>query len=297
MRQPVWVRAHPILCVTLAVTLLGCSSGDNDDEAVDDTTTTTAASAGVDGGSPSSAAGGSGLDTTGGGGAAPVAADPAARAALDRYLDALGANDFTAAFEVSADAMQALAVVRSIVHARNSEAGGTTTSKYADRTLTATAATNDEVRFGGTVALTSTVSGDGNEPVSTTDRFGDFLVRRAGDTWKVTGASYNGAAVVHHPATATATAGPVEVHLTGALAFGNSVAVVARLVATGEHEIEVRGELLRVGDEAATSMTRVVVGGQPGSVYVAYPRRDERPTEWRLTLRVDGTDHEVVLTF
>ena len=161
--QRVWVRARPLLTIALSLALLGCSSGKPDaggHGSPEQTTTTTA------GGGPAP----TGVDaptttTSSATGAPAVRADPAARAALDAYLAALGANDFATALRASRDAVQSLTEVRSIVAQGNVERGGKTTTIYKERSLRATSATADEVHFVGRVTLTSTVSGSSGSPV------------------------------------------------------------------------------------------------------------------------------------
>lgn len=288
------MRLRFLVVPAVSVALLGCA---NDGPATDTVTATTLSGSAST--TPASSAaldpGGSGVTTT----SRPdeVASDPAARAAVDHYLDAIGGNDFPAALDASRDGLQSLALVRSIVHTANSERGGSTTSQFEERSLWAVGATADEVRFAGQVTLTSTVSGASGPPQSTTDRFTDIVARRDGRGWKAADATYNAAPVVSFPAASNADAGPVRVTLVGAVAFGTSVAVIVQLVSSGEHAVEVRADTLRIDDEQASSTSSIVVGGQPGFLYLSYPRRDERPSAWSATLLVDGSEHRVDLSF
>lgn len=222
-----------------------------------------------------------------------------AQAALDSYLDAIAANDYATALAVSSDALRSLTIVRSIVHTGNAERGGTTRSTYERRSFDVGPATAEEVRFDGQATLTSTVSGPSGPSVATTDTFSSVAVRRGPDGWRVADATYNGAPLRSFPAAAGAstTSGPVRVTLTGAVAFGSSLAVVVQLVADGDHTVEVGSDALRIDDEEAPSTARLVVGGQPGYAYLTYPRRDEQPTEWHATVTVDGDAHTISLLF
>ncbi|MGQ0431080.1 MAG: hypothetical protein ACT452_01585 [Microthrixaceae bacterium] len=286
------MRSRPVIVLLLSVALLGCA---NDAPATDEATTVPPPPSTTLASPDPSDPGGSGVTTTSLPG--EVASDPAARAAVDRYLDGIGTNDFPTALGASRDGLQSLALVRSIVHTGNAQRGGTTTSRFEERSLHAVSATADEVRFAGQVTLTSTVSGASGPPQSSTDRFTDIVARRDASGWRAADATYNAAPVISVPASAAADAGPVRVTLTGAVAFGASLAVVVQLVSSGEHAVEVIAEALRIDDEQATSTSSIVVGGQPGFIYLSYPRRDERPSAWSATLLVDGTEHRLDLSF
>lgn len=221
----------------------------------------------------------------------------AARTALDTFLDAIAAGEYPTALSWSRDSLRSLAVVRSIVAAGNADRGGTTTSTYRRRRFEVALATSDMVQFRGDATLTSVVSGSGGPPVSTTATVSDVIVRRGADGWRVADASYNGAPILSFPATSATTVGPIQLKLTGAVAFGNSVGVVVRLTATGDHSVDVADDVLRINEEQVRSTTRLVVGGQPGYIYLSYSRRDIRPTAWRATITVDGASHSVSLDF
>lgn len=291
------VQVRACLAVVACTALLGCSANDQatSGEGDDAASATTATPSPTDG-SPAA-----GPDPT-----AP-APDPAAiapdadvagaRAALDRYLDAIAANDYPTALATSRDALQSLTVVRSIVHTGNRERGGTTSSSYDERRFEVVAATAEEVVFAGHATLTSGVSGPSGPPVSTTDTFQDVRVRLAPDGWRAATATYNGAPLTSFPASSSTAAGAVQVTLRGAVAFGSSLAVVLELVADGEHAVDVSDDALRILDEEAPSTSSLIVGGQPGYLYLTYPRRDEQPTAWRATVAVDGTPHAITLAF
>lgn len=286
------MRLRFLVVPALSVALLGCA---NDSPATDTTTTLSGSTSTAPSSSVTSAGGGTGVTTA----SLPdeVAADPAAQAAVDRYLDAIVGNDFPTALGASRDGLQSLALVRSIVYTGNAERGGATTSRFEERSLRPVSATVDEVRFAGEVRLTSTVSGSSGPSQSTTDHFTDIVARRDATGWRAADATYNSAPVVSFPAASTADAGPVRVTLAGAVAFGTSVAVIIQLVSSGEHTVEVQADALRVDDEQAASTSAIVVGGQPGFIYLSYPRRDERPSAWSATLLVDGTEHRLDLSF
>lgn len=288
------VDARSALAVlTCSALLAGCSSGSNSRQrAVAPTAAPTREMA-----QPGEATTTTSTPARGSDGSSDEVSAVAARTALDTFLDAIAAGEYPTALSLSRDALRALAVVRSIVAAGNAERGGTTTSTYRRRWFEVALATPDMVRFRGDATLTSVVSGSGGPPVSTTATVSDVIVRRGADGWRVADASYNEAPILTFPATSTTTVGPIQIKLTGAIAFGGSLGVVVRLTATGDHSVDVADDALRINDEQARSTTRLVVGGQPGYIYLSYPRRDTRPTAWRATITVDGTSHSVSLDF
>lgn len=295
-------QARSIAGVVASVSLLlACSSGPAKN---------TRAEGGI-AGVRSSAAGGASGTAPGAGGATSPPAQPggqpgagaqppevaAARAALDTYLDALAANDFTRALSVSGDAVGSLTVVRSIIHTSNAARGGSTTSTFEERAFDPAGSSADTVRFSGRAALASTVSGPAGPPAAKTDTFSDMVVRRDGSAWRVTAATYNGQPLVSYPASSSSTVGPVQVTLAGSLAFGNSLGVIVQLVASGDHRVGVSDARLRTSGAEAASSSAFVVPGQPGFVFSTFPRRDERPSQWNATITVDGVAQGVTLGF
>lgn len=224
------------------------------------------------------------------------------RAVLDGYLDALAAEDFDRAVALSAGGPQLVALVRGIVHAHNEQAGGRTSLEWRRRDLSLAAESAGEARFGGEAHLHSMVSGPAAPSREATDRFADVVLTITTGGWRVTDLQLDGRPVVDHApadrAAATATVGGVRLRLVGAVAFGNVVGAIVELVADGDHQVAVDAARLRVGDEEAPAGDTLLAGGQPGWAYTTFARRDDRPTEWRALVSVDGTPaQELVLRF
>lgn len=290
------MHARVVVAALACAALLGCTAEDGAAGDQDTTSTTLAPASPTDG--PGNPTGSSPAAAAPDPGAIAGDADVAgARAGLDRYLDAIAANDYPAALASSQDALRALTVVRSIVHAGNTDRGGTTSSSYDERGFEVARATAEQVVFSGRAALTSVVSGPSGPAVSTTDTFEEVHMRLGPEGWRAATAIYNAAPLTSFPASSSAQVGSVRVTLMGAIAFGSSLAVVVQLVADGEQAVDVRDDALRILDEEAPSTSTLVVAGQPGYIYLTYPRRDEQPTEWRATIDVDGSPHTVALAF
>lgn len=220
-----------------------------------------------------------------------------ARQALDVYLDALVDEDFVAAVNASRNGPELFAIIRSVVSDHNRAAGASTELRYERRGFDVAVASDDAVTFSGDAELVAEVRGDGEPPRTSTDVIADPVLRRSERGWRIDDFSVDGRPIVPFPAHGSRQVEGVQINLVGGLAFGNVIGVVIGLVGDGEHTIRIADDRLRAGDLEARSDIGVVVAGQPGRAYFAYPRRDIRPDEWHATITIDGSDHEVTLEF
>lgn len=220
-----------------------------------------------------------------------------AREALDAYLDGLARQEFTRALDWSERAARRIALVRTILAEHNRVRGAATAVRITGVQFVVSSAQPRRVAFRGRALLHSTVSGGRSSPQESKREIGDPVVERRGAGWVVTSFRWDRRPVVAFDGKASMTRGNVEFRLEGSIAFGDVVGVVVALVAEGEHRVAVDGDRLRIGKEEAASIFGTLIEGQPGLLYLTYPRRDARPDLWRARVSIDGATSGVALSF
>jgi hypothetical protein len=228
----------------------------------------------------------------------PRPARDEARAALDAYLEALARQDFARALGLSSGPAHRLALVRLVLARHNADLGATTTVSLLTRRFALATRTARRTSFEGSATLRSVVRKP-DAPQETTERaIADPVVDRVGNAWRVSSFAWASRPVVAYEGGAVARVNGVELRLEGSIAFGDVVGVVVLLVAEGERTVRVDADRLRAGGKEAGSGFRALIGGQPGILYISYPRTDLRPTQWRARVSVDGErPEEIVLSF
>ncbi len=232
---------------------------------------------------------------------ASLAASPAerARTTLDTYIDSLTSQTFGRAMAASTGAARRLALVRLVQAEHNRIRGGSTTVELLERRFDLAARGVNQITFRGSVVLRSTVAGThGVASTPSERRITDPVVLRVGSDWLVSGFSWEGRPIVAHEGGQTLSLHGVEFHLEGSIVFGDVIGIVVFLVADGTRSVEIDADRLRVGDVEAPSGFRTLIAGQPGVLYMTYPREDEAPRSWRASVVIDaGESAEVVLAF
>ena len=200
---------------------------------------------------------------------------------------------------VSGAAARRMALIRLIQAEHNRVRGGSTIVELVERRFEVAKVGANRIAFRGAAVLRSTVSSvSGVASAPSLRRLTDPIVVREGSTWLVDSFAWEGRRIVAHEGGQTLTLDGVEFRLEGSLAFGDVIGVVVLLVAEGTRSVNVDSDRLRLGDVEASSGFRTLIDGQPGVLYMTYPRRDEAPDSWRASLVIDdGDPAEVVLAF
>lgn len=228
-----------------------------------------------------------------------VAPEQLARASLDAYVDGLTSQTFGRAMAASTGAARRLALVRLVLAEHNRIRGGSTTVELVERRLDVAAVRGNRITFRGAAVLRSTVVGaDGVASPASERRISDPVVVRAGSDWLVSGFSWEGRPIVANEGGQTLSLHGVEFRLEGSIVFGDVIGIVVLLVADGTRSVQVDADRLRVGDVEAPSGFRTLIGGQPGVLYMTYPRKEAPPRSWRANVVIDdGGSAEVMLAF
>jgi hypothetical protein len=199
----------------------------------------------------------------------------------------------------STGAARRLALVRLVQSEHNRIRGGSTTVELLERRFDVAAIGAKRVTFRGTAVLRSTVAGTGGVASTPSERrVSDPVVVRVGSDWLVSGFLWEGRPIIAHEGGQTLSLHGVEFRLEGSIVFGDVIGIVVLLVADGTRSVEVDADRLRVGDVEAPSGFRTLIAGQPGVLYMTYPRKDAPPRSWRASVMIDHEGSaEVVLAF
>lgn len=285
-----------LLCVIalLAIAAAGCSPAPSTDVAGNRTQATV--------GRPGPLATATAPPTPATPSASPSAQQPPeslAKAALDTYLDGFASQTFGRAMAVSEGAARRIALIRLVLAEHNRARGATTTVAVSDRTFTPARLEPGRVSFAGRAVIRSTVGGeDGGEPEASVRELTDPVVERRGSRWLLTAFVWGGHPIVAHDGTGTVWHGGVELRVEGSVAFGDVLGVVVLLYADGAHSVRIEADHLRIDDAEAVSNFYTLIDGQPGLLYLTYPRRDARPVSWRVSIAVDDRpETHLVLDF
>ena len=252
------------------------------------------------GGSGGPGGGSAGGSVPAGGGAsggantpAAVAADPAAAAALAKYLDGMAAELYGDSMAASTGGPRMLAWVRGLLKRSNDQAGLKTTFAYTERAFAPVAASASRVQFKGKATLKGTTRPNKGPAVTTEVTFTDPVVTAAAGAWRVAEVLFQGKPVVWHEATTTGIhpRGPTTVRLYGALAYESLVAVVIGFEVKRDFAFSIRDDaLVHAGRTAAEGNDRTA----GPYAYFSYPRRDDRPQRWRGTFTIDDSSPQVI---
>lgn len=305
-------RNVAVLVLTASLVLAGCGGGGGDDDdtggggargrvtpgssttAPDDAASATSTTGG---GTATSAANGPATTAT------TVAAGPAAAAspqaapataALNEYLDALAAERYGDAMRVSTDGPRMLAFVRSLLKGFNDTQGARSTLTYTARSFTVATAAADRVAFSGRAVLQTTTQA-GERSGTSSAELTDPAVR-FGTTWRVAELTLDRRPVTYHPSGREVRhpKAPLTLRIVGALNSGTSTAVVVELRPDSPAEIQIDEDALKYSTGARNSTVRLLSGS---FAYFSYKRQDDRPTEWRAVVTVDGTEAVVRIPF
>lgn len=306
-------RNAAVLVVTAGLVLAGCGGGGNDDDdagrggakgrvapassttAPDDSAASATSTTG--GGPATSVAGGPATPATTVASGAAAAASPQAApatAALNEYLDALAAERYGDAMRVSTDGPRMLAFVRSLLKAFNETQGGRSTLTYTARSFTVATAAADRVAFSGRAALQTTTQA-GERSGTSSAELTDPAVR-FGTTWRVGELTLDRRPVTYHPSGREVRhpKAPLTLRIVGALNSGTSTAVVVELRPDSPAEVHIDEDALKYSTGARNSTVRLLSGS---FAYFSYKRQDDRPTEWRAVVTVDGAEAVVRIPF
>ena len=217
-----------------------------------------------------------------------------ATAALNAYLDGLASERYGDAMNASAEGPRMVAFIRSLFKTYNESKGGTSTLKYTTRNFTIASAPADRITFSGRAVLAQTTR-SGDRSATSNSEIRDPVTRNAGG-WKVADLLLDGKPVVLHRSDKETRhpGAPVSMRLVGALNSANSTGVVVAFAADKGARVQVDQDVLAFGAATRPSTVRILAGSY---AYFSYARRDDRPTEWRARVTIDGSAAQIKISF
>lgn len=220
---------------------------------------------------------------------------PSVDDAMQRYFDALAAQDFATARRVSGGSAQLMARIRETVARYNAEREGVGELHYSARSFRVGLADENRVAYLGSARLELTVSGPAGEPYTESALFENPVVTRVDGVWRLTDFSNDGQPVDLHSSSASERVGAVDLRLAGGLAFGPTTGVIIDLVTSSNHAIKVDKAQLTYADGTSASPTLgALVSTEPAVLYFTFERSSAGPVTWTGTVTIDeGTADEV----
>jgi hypothetical protein len=224
----------------------------------------------------------------------PVATDGPARlaaadVAMTAYFDALKAEDFVAAQNVSAGGARLMTGIRDVVARYNAERDGVSKLTYAVRSFHVASNEPTRVSYAGSARLNSTVSGPAGDPHDESTLFENPTVSLVDGTWRVADYTYDARPLGYYPATSRQDVGGVRISLRGGLSFGTSTGLIVDLSSDADHTIKVeKAQLTYANGTTAAPSLRALITGPPAALYLLFDRIDAKPTAWSATITIDG---------
>ncbi|MHB8681014.1 MAG: hypothetical protein ACYDA2_02825 [Acidimicrobiales bacterium] len=181
-------------------------------------------SGGAGAGSSSSGAGAAGAGGTGT--SSPAASSAAAQQALSNYLQAIVHHNGSAVQSSSDGAALGVAGILVDVAAIDTARGATTTVTLGQDTFAPTGTSASSVTFGGSVSLTTAVSGPKGSGQYTDTLSGPVTVADEAGTWRVTTFTYDAKPIAIWPETANQTVNGLHLSVGYVVSFGDLTAVL-----------------------------------------------------------------------
>jgi hypothetical protein len=179
-------------------------------------------------------------------------ADQAAAGAISRYVQAI-ANDSASTLVGSADgAALAMAAILLDSTAINRTRGATTTVTVGPSTLAPTATSAGRVTFGGSLTLTTAISGSQGSGKFSDTISGPLMVADEHGTWRITGFTYDARPVVEWPENVSQSIGQTQVSVGYVVSYGDLTAV---LVTLGQQSGSASVQLQRATLQTASGST------------------------------------------
>jgi len=211
-----------------------------------------------------------------------------ARAALDRYLEALARRDATVVAETSTGGASAIATVVKFVADLNATAKGKTTIRVGGESFQVTEETPDHVTFAGSVHVVTDVKGPRGPTQSDVIISGPVTVALTNGAWRVKSFIYAGKPLLYVPENAANGHDGMTVVVEFVLSYGDVTNAVIRLSASGaalDPRLALQdAHLITPGTTVQRTSVSFVPGPGPRGL-VAFPRTDRTPTQLDVVFR------------
>jgi hypothetical protein len=249
---------------------------------------------------PSEAAGRFGRGGAGAGGspgAGPSSSPAAATDALDTYLRALAHEDATAIADSSDQGPYALAGILLDSAAIDGARGATTTVTVGPSSLSPTAVGPGAVTFGGSVVLTTTISGSQGAGTERDTIAGPVTVSDESGVWRVTDFTYDGRPLEVWPEDISQTIDGLTATVGYVVSYGTLTAALMTLTEqSGSADVQLQTVTLAAGG-ASESGTGDFTGPPTPTGVLRFARVDATPRSLSADFSSSGQPSDYVFSF